>query len=39
MRIYLWAKMWEWKLLGIGWGNKWFLGFSFRDDDDREATE
>lgn len=27
-RIYTGSFNWGWNMFGIGWGNKWFLGFS-----------
>lgn len=30
MKIYLGTPGWGWTLWGIGYGSKWFLGFSMR---------
>jgi hypothetical protein len=35
LKIYLGATGWGWRLFGIGYKSKWFLGFSMRDDADR----
>jgi len=28
LRVYLWADVFGWRMLGIGWRAKWVLGFS-----------
>lgn len=30
-KIYLGTPKWGWFMFGIGWGTKWFLGFSCKD--------
>lgn len=32
MKIWLGQRGWGWRLWGVTWGNRWFLGFSWRSE-------
>jgi len=33
LRFYIGTAGWGWTMYGIGWGNKWFIGFSKNNGD------
>lgn len=39
MKIYLGAKEWGWGMYGIGYGAKWFFGFSMRRKNQTQNTK
>ena len=39
MKFYFGTPGWGWKLYGIGYGNRWFIGASFRLVRDGEPGE
>jgi hypothetical protein len=37
MRFYFGKVGWGWKMYGVGWKNKWFLGFSIAITNESEV--